>query len=131
MTQQTELEKVKARIRLFLDRTVENGCTEAEAMEAMGRVGSLMKQYNLTMSEVELRKTEMVTVKTKIYGRKRRPLDTCIVSLASFCECKVWHSKSKAGNYYSFFGHETDAQMAVYLYDVISSAYEMPKMRGG
>ena len=50
MDQQTELGKVKARIRALAAKTVERGCSEAEAMAAAAKVGELLDVYGLSMS---------------------------------------------------------------------------------
>ncbi|RYJ03496.1 MAG: DUF2786 domain-containing protein, partial [Acetobacteraceae bacterium] len=60
MDQQTELAKVKARIRALAAKTVERGCSEAEAMAAAAKVGELLEVYGLSMSEVELREEACV-----------------------------------------------------------------------
>jgi hypothetical protein len=66
MSQQTELEKVKARIRALAARTVDRGCTEAEAIAAAQKVGELLEVYGLSMSEVELRQ-EACVQKTMVF----------------------------------------------------------------
>ncbi len=45
MSQTTELTRVKARIRALTEKTVSNGCTEAEAMAAAEMVGRLLERY--------------------------------------------------------------------------------------
>ena len=47
MSQTTELVRVKARIRALAEKTVSNGCTEAEAMAAAEMVGRLLERYAL------------------------------------------------------------------------------------
>jgi hypothetical protein len=49
MSQTDELARVKARIKALTDRTVGNGCTEAEAMSAAEMVGRLLERYALSM----------------------------------------------------------------------------------
>jgi hypothetical protein len=43
--QTTELSRVKARIKALAEKTVSNGCTEAEAMAAADMVGQLLTRY--------------------------------------------------------------------------------------
>ena len=52
-----EREKIAARIRALLAKTVENGCTEAEALAAAQLAAKLLQQYELTLDEVQLRAT--------------------------------------------------------------------------
>jgi hypothetical protein len=50
--QTTELSRVKARIKALAEKTVSNGCTEAEAMAAADMVGRLLERYALSMEEI-------------------------------------------------------------------------------
>jgi hypothetical protein len=66
-------------------------------------------------------------------GKRRRPIDGCVPSIARFCDCKVWlaHATNKQelpaeesphGKRYVFFGFETDVDLATYLFSVIDRA---------
>ena len=44
------------------------------------------------------------------------------VSIAQFCDSKVWSTKEGYDRVYKYFGFEYDTQMAKYLYDTIDSA---------
>ena len=55
MRQTTELSRVKARIKALAEKTVSNGCTEAEAMAAAEMVGRLLERYALSMEEIDVR----------------------------------------------------------------------------
>jgi hypothetical protein len=46
---------VKGRIRAQTEKTVANGCTEAEAMAAADMAGRLLERYALSMDEIEIR----------------------------------------------------------------------------
>ncbi|EHL97801.1 hypothetical protein HMPREF9946_03974 [Acetobacteraceae bacterium AT-5844] len=120
--QDNELERVKARIRAMAERTVSNGCTEAEAMAAAEMVGRLLERYALTMEEVDLREARCVQVEIPLAGRQRRPVDGCVPAIARFCDCKVWLARDEAGSRYVFFGFETDTVLASWLFQVISRA---------
>ena len=50
-----ELTRVKARIKALTEKTVSNGCTEAEAMAAAEMVGRLLERYALSMEEIDVR----------------------------------------------------------------------------
>lgn len=51
----TDREKIAARIRALMAKTLENGCTEAEAVAAAELAAKLLGQYNMTLDEVEMR----------------------------------------------------------------------------
>jgi hypothetical protein len=111
MSQALELPRVKARIKALTEKTVANGCTEAEALSAAEIVGRLLERYALNMDEIEIRSSRC----------------------ARFCDCKVWLAQATdekgtgleetaRGKRYIFFGFETDADLATYLFSVINRA---------
>jgi hypothetical protein len=104
MSQTSELRRVKARIKALAERTISNGCTEAEAMTAAEMVGRLLERYALTMDEIEVREGRCAQAEVQIGGQRRRPVDGCVTAIARFCECKVWLSRAEAGVSYVFFG---------------------------
>jgi hypothetical protein len=62
--QTDELSRVKARIKALTEKTIANGCTEAEAMAAAEMVGRLLERYALSMG------------------------DGCVPAIGRFCDCK-------------------------------------------
>ena len=54
MRQTDELSRVKARIKALTEKTIANGCTEAEAMAAAEMVGRLLERYALSMDAIEI-----------------------------------------------------------------------------
>ena len=122
MSQTTELTRVKARIKALAEKTVSNGCTEAEAMAAAEMVGRLLERYALSMEEIDVREAHCVRVEVPIGGRQRRPIDGCVTAIARFCDCKVWISRDGDVPSYVFFGFESDTTLASYLYSLINHA---------
>jgi hypothetical protein len=115
-----DLDNLVQRIRALRAKTVEQGCTEQEAMAAAEKVGELLDRYGLSLSELDLRKQscEGIGVET---GRKRRgPIDDCMGTIAAFFDCRVWGEAAESGELrYIFFGLPGDVQAAVYLHDLI------------
>jgi hypothetical protein len=130
VSQANELLRVKTRIKALTDKTVANGCTEAEAMAAAEMVGRLLERYALSMDEIEVREARCVQVEIPIGGTRRRPIDGCVPAIARLCDCKVWLARgappatpeAPAIARYVFFGFETDTALAAYLYTVIERA---------
>ena len=122
MRQTTELSRVKARIKALAEKTVSNGCTEAEAMAAADMVGRLLERYALSMEEIDVREERCVRVEVPIGGKRRRPIDGCVTAIARFCDCKVWIARDLVVPSYVFFGFEADTAMAGYLFSVIDRA---------
>jgi Protein of unknown function (DUF2786) len=58
--QTTELSRVKARIKALAEKTVSNGCTEAEATAAADVVGRLLERYALSIEEIDVREERCV-----------------------------------------------------------------------
>ena len=131
MNQTQELKRVKARIKALTEKTVANGCTEAEAMSAAEMVGRLLERYALSMDEIEVRTARCVQVEVELGSRRRRPIDGTVPAIARFCDCKVWltpaareevSGEKPKGIRYVFFGFETDTALAAYLFAVIDRA---------
>lgn len=124
-----EVDKVKTKIFHLLNKTLANGCTEAEALAAARKAGQLMDQYGLNMSDIEI-KTEgcvqgeiIIGKKNGTAGVKRGVLDTCVGGLAAYCGVKVWFSHGGGKpSAYRFFGLKHDVEIFEYLYAVLESA---------
>ncbi len=128
--QDNELSRLKIKIRGLSAKTVANGCTEAEAFSAMEKVGELLEQYNLTLTDCML-KAESCIEKRYWSGKKRRgPMDTTMVALSEFTDTKMYCCRKYADVYpytvsdlgYNWFGLESDVDMAIYLAGVIQKA---------
>ena len=122
MSQSTELARVKARIKALTEKTVSNGCTEAEAIAAAEMVGRLLERYALSMADIDPRTEACVQVEIPIGGRRRRPIDGCVPAIARFCDCKVWLSRAEGKASYVLFGFSPDTALASYLFAVIDRA---------
>lgn len=126
MDRSDELAKVKARIRALASRTVERGCSEAEAMVAAAKVGELLEVYGLSMSEVELRE-ETCLQRTLVFDDPRRQaMNWLFPALLRFTGCRGW-TVGRAD--YVIFGLEPDVQMAEYLMQVVAGALSWEEAR--
>lgn len=124
MTQNKELERAKRLIRAMSEKTIDRGATEAEMQQAMQRIGDLLEQFNLTMDEVTLTQEKCVTASYNT-GSKHMGVATMAWSaLAAFTSCRVWSSRDAKGISLKFFGLESDTQMALYLCELIETAYD-------
>jgi hypothetical protein len=125
-----DLDKVLSRIKALREKTVDQGCTEQEALAAAEKIAELLDRYGLSLSEVELKNQpcEGAGIET---GRKRYgPIDSCIPVVGNFCDCRVWSEKLPDGEIrYVFFGLPADVAGARYLYDLIERAFETETQR--
>ncbi len=136
MSQNVELAKVKLRIKKLLNVRVERGFTENEANKAMNDLGSLLEQYNINLSELDIAEEACVHKFFDVPGQNRTPIDSAVVGVARFTNTKCWFSKSFKkdvdGNVfwdnpvvrYNYFGLESDVDMAVWLTDTLNTALE-------
>ena len=117
------LDKLKTRIQGLRAKTIDNGCTEGEALAAAAKVAELLDRYDLSLSDVEIREAPCERREYETHRKKRIPLDDCIGAIADFCDCRVWREKNPAGEArYVFFGLRSDIEVAYYLTELIDSA---------
>ncbi|MDR3514887.1 MAG: DUF2786 domain-containing protein [Azospirillaceae bacterium] len=118
-----ELDKLKSRIQALRAKTVDNGCTEEEAMTAAAKVAELLDRYDLSLSDVEIREQSCERLAFETGYKKRIPLDGCVGAIADFCDCRVWREKNPTGDFrYVYFGLRSDVAVAHYLTDLIDAA---------
>jgi hypothetical protein len=117
------LDKLKLRIQALRAKTIDNGCTEEEALSAAAKVAELLDRHDLSLTDVELRAAPCERRAYETHRKKRIPLDDCIGAIAHFCDCRVWREKNAAGeSSYVFFGLRSDIEVAHYLTELIDSA---------
>jgi hypothetical protein len=117
------LDKLKARIQALRAKTIDNGCTEDEALSAAAKVAELLDRYDLSLTDVEIREAPCEQRAFETHRKKRIPLDDCIGAIAHFCDCRVWREKNHAGEArFVFFGLRSDIEVAHYLTELVDSA---------
>lgn len=120
-----ELDKTLVRIQGLRGKTVERGCTEAEALLAAGKVAELLDRYGLLLSEVDIKKQSCSSEGIETIRRRRSALDNCVGTIAAFCDCRAWHEKTREGYIRNiFFGLPADVAGAHYLYEKIDEAFD-------
>ena len=117
------LDKLRTRVQGLRAKTIDNGCTEGEALAAAAKVAELLDRHDLSLSDVEIREAPCERREYETHRKKRIPLDDCIGAIAVFCDCRVWREKNPAGEgRYVFFGLRSDVEVAHYLTEVIDTA---------
>ena len=117
------LDKLKLRIQALRAKTIDNGCTEDEALSAAAKVAELLDRYDLSLSDIDIRAAPCERRVYETWRKKRIPLDDCIGAVAHFCDCRVWREKNLAGeSRYVFFGLRSDIEVAHYLTELIDTA---------
>lgn len=119
-----ELEKLIGRIQALRAKTVEQGCTEQEALAAAEKVAELLDRYGLSLSELDLGRQSCGGVTVETVRKRAAPIDDCVPATAAFFDCRVWSEKSANGTLrYVFFGLPADVAASRYLYDLVDQAF--------
>lgn len=124
MTTTTENQRamVARRIRALLAKTVENGCTEGEAMAAAELARTLMDKYQIDLTEAELQAEGTARGHTRRQARGHMHIkDWLAAAVADFCDCKVWQERHNDAKALAFFGLEGDVAFATWLIDSLDA----------
>lgn len=116
-----ELERVKRIVRSMLERTQDNGCSEAEALLAAEKVGQLMEQYELKLTDIMVRETKCV--QREVYAADRHA-QSIISGCGVLCTLKTYHKGGQTVTTFILFGHPHDVELAIYLYEVCAEALD-------
>ena len=112
----TERDKIKQRIAKLLNLTTDKGASEAEAMQA----AELMAHYDIQASKLQIKSARAVSKHAFLrrYGNLRIAVPTAR-HIAAPCDSKYWLNREQG---VTFFGLPGDAEVAAYLFDLISTA---------
>jgi hypothetical protein len=119
-----DLDRLVQRIRALRSKTVEQGCTEQEALAAAEKVTELLDRYGLNLSELDLRKQRCEGIGVDTNRKRPGPAGDCVGHIALLFDCRVWAETTDDGTIrYIFFGLPADVQASVYLHDLIALAF--------
>jgi len=113
-----DLEKVRARLRALKSKTVENGCTQEEAMGAAEKAAELLSRHGI--SEQDLLEEEYSELGMDV-GR-RSPLETVWGAIGHFADCKAFWDQRGGKLRFVYFGRESDVLVAEYIHGVMHRA---------
>ena len=123
MTQPTtERDRIKERVAKLLNLTLDKGASENEAMMAAEKAAELMAFYDIEASELSVRSARATkqTVSARKYGKMIIAAPVAH-HVAQLCDCMYWGSTEETGKHYTFLGLPADAEIAAYLFDLISN----------
>jgi len=125
-----ELDRLIGRIQALRAKTVEQGCTEQEALAAAEKVAELLDRYGLSLSELDLQQQACEGVSVDTERKRVGPVDDCVPGIAAFFDCRVWGEKTASGTLrHVFFGLPADVAAAGYLYELVERAFETETAR--
>jgi Protein of unknown function (DUF2786) len=118
-----ERESVLNKIRALLAKTMENGCSEAEAMAALGKAQAMKDAYAVTEAELNLTKEERAILRREPPGTKdpHRIKWFLVGAVSKFCNCEGWRRRRADGGGIVFCGLPSDAQFASWLLDTLAN----------
>ena len=118
----TDREKICARIRALLAKTVENGCTEDEALAAARKAAEMLARYNLTVDEVQMRaspfKHHRETHADEVGDRLWKVAD----GIAHLTGARYWANAPGCATEINFFGFDHEVLVARYLLEICACA---------
>jgi hypothetical protein len=118
-----ERDSVLNKIRALLAKTMENGCSEAEAMAALGKAQAMKDAYAVTEGELNLTKEEKAILRREPPGTKdpHRIKWFLGAAVSKFCNCRCWRERRAKGGGLVFCGLPSDAQFATWLLDTLAA----------
>lgn len=120
-TVNTKRDEVSKKIKALMGKTVENGCSEEEAMAAANMIGRLSRDYDISITEVEFKTSSFVKHVIKTKSRIAGPMQQMVVAIANFTGTSSWFSRNDVIEY-TFFGSEQDTLVADYMYHLLETA---------
>jgi hypothetical protein len=116
--------KMLDKVRAILAKTMDNGCTEGEAMAALAKARELMATYEIDESELQ-------EVQEKAQLHRTAPSDPydikkgLCVNVGKFTNCKAFRDRDQT---IAFAGKEGDIMFATWLLDTLQR-YVMRSLR--
>jgi len=111
------------RVKALMAKTMENGCTEAEALSALGKAQAIMDEYDIAQFDVEM-DGEEVTVEGFTINKNDLVPRALGLAVGKFCHCKVWIDNRTGESCVVFMGMESDAIMARWLLEMLMGYVE-------
>lgn len=116
-------EALLARLRALAAMTVENGCTEAEALVAAEKLAKLLADHNVTMDEAEVRATPFDRHVETNPGEVGERLWKVARGIAVLTDTRWWTSGPGVHPVeIGFFGFDHEVAVAKYLLEVCAGA---------
>jgi hypothetical protein len=116
-TKNDNMEDLVKKLRSLQDKTIANGCTEAEALQAAEKVAELLDKYGLSVEQLKLETAKEECSKENFdLGSKRRahPVVDCMDAIAKYTSTRTWYQNTSPVEY-TCFGFPTDVKIAGWL----------------
>lgn len=119
MSDQERIARVKERIRALKQMTTDQGCTEAEAMEAARLALQLMDKYQVSDDELDMGSATLPGV-----AGRRAAADELWWTVGRICRCKPIRQPQELGRgvTFTYYGRTSDVAVAEYLHGLLAAA---------
>lgn len=115
-------EKLAARIRALRAKTVENGCTEGEAMAAAEKLAQLLADHNMTLDEADLRASPFTRHDHVGVGAVGLKLWKVASAIAALTNTRTWTGGREAPTGITFLGLSHEVDVAAYMLAICERA---------
>lgn len=115
-------EKLAARIRALKAKTVENGCTEGEALSAAEKLAQLLADHNMTLDEADLRASPFTRHDHNGTGSVGLKLWKVAISIAALTNTRTWTGGRDAPTGITFLGLAHEVEVAAYMLAICERA---------
>lgn len=115
-------EKLAARIRALRAKTVENGCTEGEAMAAAEKLAQLLADHNMTLDEADLRASPFTRHDHVGVGTVGLKLWKVASAIADLTNTRTWRGGQASPTGVTFLGLAHEVEVAAYLLSICERA---------
>jgi hypothetical protein len=115
----TQRDNLVDKIRALMSKTVENGCTEAEAMAALAKARAMIDAHEVTDAELQLTRDESAVLRREPPGSKdpHRIKYYLALAVSKFTETQCWRDGEHR---LVFCGLPSDARFATWLLDSLA-----------
>ena len=110
-------EKLLGKVRALLSKTMENGCSEAEALAALAKARAMIDAYEISDEELSLTKEEKAIFANSAKSDRHGIQVGLAMAIANFAGCEVWRN-SQGG--LTFCGLRSDADFGNWLLSSLS-----------
>jgi hypothetical protein len=121
-----KMNELSEKLRALLNKTVDRGCTEAEAISAAEKVSELMDKYGLSFEQLKLdsAQDECEASSFNFNGhRKTHPVVMCMNTIGEYTTTQPWYCRGgKRVATYTFFGLPSDVKIACWLLQTFHDA---------
>lgn len=118
-------DKLIKRIRALMEKTVENGCTEGEALAAAEKAASMLQEHNLTLSDLEVREQPFARAKSVHDDLVGERLWKVADAVAYMVGVRYWTSRAGVVPIQiTFFGFKHEVEIADYLLAICKRAMQ-------